>query len=260
MRIRSILPKFYESEDVGAMDWHTRLLFIGLWSYADDNGVGRDVPSLIAADLFPYDLSRDSRDTLARVEDGLQALSDGGQIVRYTVDGKPLYFIPGWDSYQKVDRPAKARYPRPTSTNTEIRETVARPSRQVRETVVTGEGEKGRRGEGSQPTVEKRSPRGSRITPDWQPSQKVHDDLGVEYTDLDLPLQLASFRDYWLSKGEPRKDWDAAFRNWCRKAREYGRRPSPTSQRKTTNGLTDVEWQQALDRALAADRASGAIA
>jgi len=147
MRIRSILPKFYESEDIGAMDWHTRLVFIGLWSYADDNGVGRDIPSLIAADLFPFDLSRDSRDTLARVSDALQTLSAGGQIIRYTLEKKPLYFIVKWDEYQRVDKPAKTRYERPTSTNAEIRETVATPSRDRRETVAPGEGEKGRRGE-----------------------------------------------------------------------------------------------------------------
>ena len=147
MRIRSILPKFYESEDVGRMDWHTRLIFIGLWSYVDDNGVGRDVDALIASDLFPFDLSRDSRETLARVADALQTLADGHQIIRYTVDGKPLLFVTGWDAYQKVDRPAKERYPRPTRDDAVIRETVATPSRDSRDTLATGEGEKGRRGE-----------------------------------------------------------------------------------------------------------------
>ena len=144
MRIRSILPKFYESEDVGAMSWETRLVFIGLWSYVDDNGVGRDVEALIASDLFPFDMSRDSRETLARVADSLQHLAEGGQIVRFSVEGKPLVFISRWDEYQRVDRPAKDRYPRPTSENAEIRETVASMSRNRRESVATGEGEKGR--------------------------------------------------------------------------------------------------------------------
>lgn len=128
------------------MSWETRLLFIGLWSYVDDNGVGRDVDSLIASNLFPFDLSRDSRECLARVANGLQSLSDGGQIVRYFVDQKPLLFIKGWDEYQKVDRPNKERYPRPTSTNAKIRDTLATPSRDSRDTLAPGEGEKGRRG------------------------------------------------------------------------------------------------------------------
>jgi hypothetical protein len=255
MRIRSILPKFYESEDIGAMDWNTRLVFIGLWSYADDNGVGRDVPSLIAADLFPYDLSRDSRDTLARVADALQTLSIGGQITRYTIDKKPLYFIVKWDEYQRVDRPAKPRYERPTSTNAEIRESLARVSRDSRDTLATGEGEKGRRGEGEkdETTSRSRSPRGSPINADWRPSDKCHDDLGAEYIDLNLPLELDAFRDHWLSKGEIRKDWDAAFRNWCRNARKYNTRAAPSMKR--TNGLSDSDWQAAFERAQAKDLA-----
>jgi len=144
MRIRSILPNFYRSEDVGKMDWDTRLIFIGLWSYADDNGVGRDVSQLIVADLFPYD---DTRETVARLSRGLQALSDGGQIIRYPLDGKPLLFIVKWDLYQRIDKPAKVRYERPEHEGAVIRETVATPSLHPRETVVPGEGEKGRRGE-----------------------------------------------------------------------------------------------------------------
>jgi len=145
MRIRSILPNFYRSEDVGAMVWDTRLIFIGLWSYVDDNGVGRDVERLIAADLFPYD---EARDTLARLSRGLQTLCDGGQIVRYSIDGKPLLFVVEWDAYQRVDRPAKCRYERPTCENAIINERIATPSRGCRDTLATGEGEKGRRGEG----------------------------------------------------------------------------------------------------------------
>ncbi len=151
MRIRSILPRFWESEDVGSMDWETRLLFVGLWSYVDDNGVGRDVTALIAADLFAMDLAREdganARETLARVSRGLQTLSDGGQIVRYRGDHGPLLFVTQWDRYQKVDRPAKERYPRPTRDDAVIRETVATLSRDSRETLAPGEGEKGRRGE-----------------------------------------------------------------------------------------------------------------
>jgi hypothetical protein len=145
MRIRSIHPEFWRSEDVAAMDWSTRLVFIGLWSYVDDNGVGRDVEKLIASELFP--LEDDPRDTLATLSRALQTLSDGGQIVRYTVDGKPLLFIAAWSKWQRIDRPGKERYKLPTCTDAVIRETLATPSRESSETPATGEGEKGRRGE-----------------------------------------------------------------------------------------------------------------
>jgi len=127
MRIRSILPNFYRSEDVGAMDWETRLIFIGLWSYADDNGVGRDVAQVIVADLFPYD---DTRETVARLSRGLQALSDGGQIIRYTVANRPFLFVVKMDDYQRIDKPGKVRYVRPEHESASIRDTVATPSRE----------------------------------------------------------------------------------------------------------------------------------
>ena len=48
MRIRSIKPEFWRSDDVNSMCIEDRLLFIGLWSYVDDNGVGIDRHSDIA--------------------------------------------------------------------------------------------------------------------------------------------------------------------------------------------------------------------
>ena len=146
MRIRSIKPEFWTSEDIAALDWPTRLLFIGLWSYVDDNGVGRDNPKLIKADLFP--LEDDPRETLATVSRGLQALCDGGQIDRYSVDGKPFLYVNAWPDHQRIDRPNKARYPLPTCENAEPRETIATPSRVSRETPATGAGEQGNRGAG----------------------------------------------------------------------------------------------------------------
>lgn len=67
MRIRAIKPEFWRSQDISNLDIETRLLFIGLWSYVDDNGVGQDRDALIAADLFADDMSRHPRDTLARI-------------------------------------------------------------------------------------------------------------------------------------------------------------------------------------------------
>jgi hypothetical protein len=111
MRIRTVKPEFWTSEGIAQHDWDTRLLFIGLWSYVDDNGVGRDVEKLIAADLFP--LEDDPRDTLARVSRGLQRLFEAGQITRYLVDERPYLHISSWNEHQRIDRPNKPRYPLP---------------------------------------------------------------------------------------------------------------------------------------------------
>src|SRR5687768_12953988 len=55
MRIRNIKPEFWRSVDVKSLSPEDRLLFIGLWSYVDDNGVGVDDHRQIAADLFPLE-------------------------------------------------------------------------------------------------------------------------------------------------------------------------------------------------------------
>ena len=60
MRIRSIKPEFWTSEDISRLGYFDRLLFIALWSYVDDNGVGVDRVPLIIGDLFPEDMSRGS--------------------------------------------------------------------------------------------------------------------------------------------------------------------------------------------------------
>lgn len=156
MRIRSIHPNFWRSDDIAALPRDLRLLFIGLWSYVDDNGVGRDDYRHITADLFAAE--DDPVGTRQFVREGLARLSAQSLVVRYEHDGKRFIFIPSWDKWQRVDRPSKPRYPRPdecgatilTSANadpeSETTAGLARASRQARESPSTGEGEKGRRG------------------------------------------------------------------------------------------------------------------
>lgn len=110
MRIRSIKPEFYRSDDIAALDIPTRLLFIGLWSYVDDHGRGRDNAQLIVADLFPLDNVRDSFENVSR---GLSQLEKVGLIHRYEVSGKRYFHVVTWDKHQKVDKPQPSRFPSP---------------------------------------------------------------------------------------------------------------------------------------------------
>lgn len=144
MRIRSIRPEFWSSEDVAAMDWHTRLVFVGLWSYVDDNGVGRDVEPLIVAALFPLD--GDLPESSRRVTGALRHLSDHGQITRYRVDGKPYLHVAAWEKHQRIEKKSTGRYPLPTSEDAEIREPSPTTPGALPEPSAPGEGEKGRRG------------------------------------------------------------------------------------------------------------------
>lgn len=166
-RIRSIKPDFWKSETIAALPKATRLTFIGLWTYVDDNGVGVDSYKLIAAEL--YGLEDDPREARMDTREDLARLAAAGVITRYTVAGKRYMRITNWDEHQKIDRPGKARYPLPSSPAAQVHDPAqaaemdgllpAEPvnSRDPRESVARvhlpekgsreqGEGEKGSRG------------------------------------------------------------------------------------------------------------------
>lgn len=153
MRIRSIKPEFWRSDDVAGLSREDRLLFIGLWSYVDDNGVGIDDHRQVAADLFALD--DDVKEVREYVREGLATLSRRFLIARYEVDGKRYLYVTGWKRHQRIDKPAKGRYPEPppdykppTRHDVPNREDVAEESRDPRETLAPGTGEQGNRGTG----------------------------------------------------------------------------------------------------------------
>lgn len=199
MRIRTIKPEFWRSDDVTALSREHRLLFIGLWSYVDDNGVGIDDYRQIAADLFA--LEDDQKEVRDYVREGLATLSRGLLIARYMIDNKRYLYITGWAKHQRIDRPGKPRFPQPpedwqppTCDDTPVAEPAATPSRDTRDTPATGTGEQGNRG-----TAEKLSrTAGAARTPN--------------------PANDAAFDAFWAAyprrkdKQEARKAFDAVLR------------------------------------------------
>ncbi|RKT85627.1 hypothetical protein SAMN05421805_12770 [Saccharopolyspora antimicrobica] len=171
MRIRSIKPEFWRSTAVAELPREFRLLWIGLWSYVDDNGVGIDDYRLIAADLFALDDPVEAREF---VREGLATLSRGLQITRYTLDGRSYLYVNGWDKHQRIDRPGKPRYPLPPTdlppTPTDktpgsdqsvpvAERGLAEPSRQSREALASGTEEQGNRGTGQKESSSRASAR-----------------------------------------------------------------------------------------------------
>lgn len=168
MRIRSIKPEFWRSDDIAALPLSARLLFIGLWSYVDDNGVGSDKVSSIAADLFAPDLEVDPTETFRRVSVDTACLSERGLIVRYKAGGKALLFVTNWERHQLVKNPSKGHvYPLPPGELVEAAAGLRRVYGDPTETLGTGTGEQGNRG-----TEEQGGERGE--TPPPTPHCKRH--------------------------------------------------------------------------------------
>jgi hypothetical protein len=156
VRIRSTKPEFWRSKTIAALPWDVRLVLKGLESYVDDNGVGKDDLPLIAADVFPRDLSANPRDTLARLSEAISILDEGGLVVRYELDGEDLLYIDRWNKQQRIDKPARGRFRRPDGT-LEYSEEVDRASyasprdglASPPEVLAPGTGEQGNRGTGN---------------------------------------------------------------------------------------------------------------
>jgi hypothetical protein len=105
-RIRTIKPEFPQSETVGKLSRDARLLFIQLWTIADDDGRARAASRMLASLLYPYD--DDARDL---IDDWLEELEVKECIRIYEVEGSTYLEIVNWLKHQKIDRPSKSKIP-----------------------------------------------------------------------------------------------------------------------------------------------------
>ena len=244
MRIRSIRPEFWSSEDIAEMDWHTRLVYIGLWSYVDDNGVGRDVERLIVAELFPLDASLS--EASLRTHGALMYLAERGHITRYTVEGKPFLHISTFHEHQRINRPSAGRYPLPTSPNAETHGVLTEHSVSTHANAPLGEGEKGRRGEEEKGrgSARKRAPRAHALADDWTPSPEAVERIRNEHPHLNINHEHERFIDYCKANGKTYKDWDAAWRGWMRRSVEYGRTRTTNTRQQQTDDLFTAAQQR----------------
>ena len=216
----------------------TRLTFIGLWAYVDDNGVGRDVEKLIAAEL--YALEDDPVATLAHVVASLDELSRGSRITRYTVGGKPYLSITGWSEHQKIDRPNKPRYPQAgeadkplTCDDAEPRDTLATPSRHPRESPSTGAVEQGSSGAGEQvepgsaspPASKPKAAKSTPVPDEWPPTPALIAWIAKYTPHIDPEVETEQWLDYHRAKGTIAKNWEASWRTWMRNAKKFARPP-----------------------------------
>lgn len=107
-RIRTIKPEFWSSEQLIACSRDARLLFIGLWNFSDDFGVHSASYVRLKAEVFPADdLS------VSEMKSLIDELINQRLIFEYEAQGQTFWFITGWKSHQKIDRP-NGKYPRPT--------------------------------------------------------------------------------------------------------------------------------------------------
>jgi len=101
-------PNFWRDEKVAQCSYMERLLFQGLWTFAEDSGVGRASPLLIKADVFPYDTLRE-----ADIQKSLAKMENLGMILLYEREGQQYYFVTNFKKHQTINKPSQCYLPTP---------------------------------------------------------------------------------------------------------------------------------------------------
>lgn len=103
-RIRNIKPDFWTDEKLVELSPWARLLFVGLWNFADDEGYMPYSPRKIKMQVFPADALEISVLLNALLKARLIELFD-------SEEGRVLH-ISHWDRHQKVSNPTASKIAR----------------------------------------------------------------------------------------------------------------------------------------------------
>lgn len=109
-RIRTIKPEFWSSPGVAKMGPWARLVFIGLWNWADDFGRGTFNARELLGFIFPHD----ENITVGEFRTHVGEIHTHVGVVFYSVAGRVYYAVPSWDRHQRIDRRLKgSKFPAP---------------------------------------------------------------------------------------------------------------------------------------------------
>jgi hypothetical protein len=102
-RIRTIKPEFWTDEVLVQLPFEARLLFIGLWNFADDHGAIEESAERIQLQVFPGDGA-------VNVGELLDLLVACSLLERLQADdGRRVIQVRNWSKHQKVDNPSRSR-------------------------------------------------------------------------------------------------------------------------------------------------------
>lgn len=108
-RKRMISPEIWESQNFSQLSDLAKIVFISLFSHADDEGRGRADPTFIKNVTFPYDENR----RVADIKSALSEIARCMSVQFYSVNGIDCYFMTSWERWQKVEKPSKSKLPAP---------------------------------------------------------------------------------------------------------------------------------------------------
>lgn len=109
-RIRTMKPEFWTSEQVVECSTNARLLFVGMWNFADDGGAMKASTKTLKMQVFPADDF-----TVDDIQGMVDELKANNLIAEYTHENVHYWWVTGWH-HQRIDRPSY-KFPGPLNPN-----------------------------------------------------------------------------------------------------------------------------------------------
>ena len=236
-KIRGFKSDLWTDEDFVELSPYARLLWMGMWNYACDNGHIADKSKQIKMRVLPTDD--------VNCAELLRELEQNRRIVR--ADG--VITIPNFTKHQKPDKryfmcceltectkPDGDSRRETRGGNHEARSGLAvgskGPHDEVNRSEVKGSDGEGRTADKSAKTTKT----ASQLPDTFRPTEK-HQALAAELG-VDLRGEWAKFCDHHRAKGSTFKDWGAALNNWIRRSAEYGGKVQPIRPTTDEQGRT----------------------
>ncbi len=99
-RIRSLKPECFKDEDLATLPYEARLLYMGLWCYADREGRLEDRPKYLKIEIFPYDNVNIEKFLNLLANPNIPDRPEKVFIYRYIIDDRKYIYIPEFLKHQ----------------------------------------------------------------------------------------------------------------------------------------------------------------
>lgn len=230
-RIRTVKPEYFTHPEVTELSIPARLLFISLWTQADDEGRLYDQPKKIEGNSFGENDS-------VSVDELLSELAAKGRIARYEARNRRCIQVRNFTKHQPVP-PSKSRpsvvpkLPRgssPADTEQTDGSNEADTGQDDGSEIAARNREQGT-GNG---TGNGRQSRAHQLPSDWKPDDELIEWASENHSTVDPLRETEKFKNHAAAKGRVQKNWNAAWRNWIIQAEEFaslnGHEPNPSSR------------------------------
>ena len=246
---RMIRPETWTDDKFVILSPYARLLFIGMWNYACDNGHLDDSALQLKMRILPADDVDVSELLQETLNSGMVTRGNGYLKVvnlarRQPLDSRFLVFCAHCDNdrekhYSPGDKkPARATH---ASNTSDAREQHEGARREHDEVLCSGDGDvvvTSSSGDGDVVVNARASGRKRPARPipnDWEPTD-THAAYATQHG-LDISAEVFKFRNHALGADKRQVDWNATFSTWLAKAREY--RPAPPKLTNHQRGIPE---------------------